>query len=386
MIKVSRGCLAAEELAEVQAAFDYGYFGLAAKVTEFEEQLAKYLGAEYVVAVNTGTSALHLALDALGIGAGDEVIVPSLTFVGSFQAISATGAMPVACDVESDTLLMDMEDVRKRVTPRTKAVMPVHYAGNPCDMDALLELGYRPGVRIVEDAAHAFGSVYKGRRIGSFGDVAIFSFDSIKNITCGEGGAVLCKDSKLADLMREKRLLGMDRKSHASSSWKARSWHFEVKTQGFRYHMSNINAAIGLAQLRKADTFIARRREICKRYDAAFRNLPKIRSLRINYEDVAPHIYVVRVQDGRRDALMQFLKDRDIETGIHYIPNHLHPYYRQERLCLPETERAFGEIITLPLHCGLSNADVDTVIASVREFFSAGTQPSGLVEESRGRI
>ncbi len=382
MVKVSRGCLAGEELAEVQAAFDYGYFGLASKVIEFEEQLAKYLGAEHVVAVNTGTSALHLALDALGIGAGDEVIVPSLTFVGCFQAISATGAKPVACDIERDTLLMDMEDVRKRVTARTKAIMPVHYAGNPCDMDALRDLGHRHGVRVVEDAAHAFGSVYKGRKIGGFGDVAIFSFDSIKNITCGEGGAVVCKDSKLAELMRQKRLLGMDRKSHASASWKTRSWQFEVKTQGFRYHMSNINAAIGLAQLRKADTFIARRREICRRYGAAFHDLPKIKPLRINYEDVAPHIYVVRVQEGRRDALMRFLKDRDIETGIHYIPNHLHPYYKQGKPRLPETERAFGEIITLPLHCGLSNADVETVIAGVREFFSAGAQPSGHVDES----
>ena len=369
MIKVSRGCLADEELAEVKAAFDYGYFGLASKVTEFEEQLAKYLGAEHVVAVNTGTSALHLALDALGIGSGDEVIVPSLTFVGSFQAISATGARPVACDVEPDTLLMDMEDVRKRMTARTKAIMPVHYAGNPCDMDALQALGHRTRIRVVEDAAHAFGSAYKGRRIGGFGDVTVFSFDSIKNITCGEGGAVVCRDSKLAELLRQKRLLGMDRTSQASASWKTRSWQFEVHTQGFRYHMSNINAAIGLAQLRKVETFIARRREICKRYDVAFHDLPKIFPLRINYAEVAPHIYVVRVQDGRRDALMQFLKDRDIETGINYIPNHLHPYYRQGRLCLPETERAYGEIITLPLHYGLSDADVDTVIAGVREFF-----------------
>jgi perosamine synthetase len=373
LIKVARGCLADEELAEVKAAFDYGYFGLAAKVVEFEEQLAKYFGAEHVVAVNTGTSGLHLALDALGVGTGDEVIVPSLTFVGSFQAISATGARPVACDVEPDTLLMDMDDVRKRLTARTKALMPVHYAGNPCDMDALQELGHRTGIRVVEDAAHAFGSVYKGRRIGGFGDVTIFSFDSIKNITCGEGGAVVCRDAKLAELLRKKRLLGMDRASQASASWKTRSWQFEVHTQGFRYHMSNINAAIGLAQLRKADVFIARRREICKRYDAAFHDLPEIRPLRINYAEVAPHIYVVRVPGGRRDALMQFLKDRDIETGINYIPNHLHRYYRQGSLCLPETERAYGEIITLPLHCGLSDDDVAAVIAGVKEFFGGRT-------------
>ena len=239
-----------------------------------------------------------------------------------------------------------------------------------CDMETLDEIHRRDGIRIVEDAAHAFGSMYKNRRIGSFGDMAIFSFDSIKTITCGEGGAIVCRDSKFADLLRKKRLVGMDRKSHACASWKARTWQYEVNTQGYRYHMSNINAAIGLAQLRKVDLFIARRREICRRYDAGFQNLPEIRPLPINYSDVAPHIYVVLVRDGRRDELMQFLKDRDIETGVNYIPNHLHPYYREERLCLPETERAYGEVITIPLHFGLSNADVDTVIAAVKEFFS----------------
>jgi perosamine synthetase len=369
MIKVARGCLGDEELREVRAAFEYGYFGLAQKVTEFEEQIAKYIGAEHVIATNTGTSALHLALDALGIGKGDEVIVPSMTFVACFQAIAATGATPVPCDIEPDTLLLDIADAGRRITSRTKVIMPVHYGGNPCDMDSVLRLRDRYGIRVVEDAAHAFGSTYKGLKIGSFGDITCFSFDSIKNITCGEGGAVVCRDPKLADLIRQKRFLGMDRKSHAAASWKERSWHFEVRTQGFRYHMSNINAAIGLAQLSKINAFIARRREICKRYDAAFRDIPGIQLLRSNYTEVAPHIYVIRIQDGRRDALMQFLKDRDIETGINYIPNHLHPYFRQESHHLPETEKAYAEILTLPLHCGLSDADVETVILDVRKFF-----------------
>jgi perosamine synthetase len=320
---------------------------------------------------NTGTSALHLALDALGLGPGDEVIVPSLTFVGSFQAIAATGAAPVACDVVGDTLLLDLEDVRRRLTPRTRAVMPVHYAGNPCDMDALLALKERPRVRIVEDAAHALGSTHHGRKIGSFGDVTCFSFDSIKTITCGEGGAIVCRDAELADVIRQKRLLGMDRKSHASTSWKERSWVFEVRTNGFRYHMSNINAAIGLAQLRKVEGFIARRRQLCRTYDAALRDTP-LRLLRVDYDEVAPHVYVVRVPHGRRDAMMQFLKDRDIETGINYVPNHLHSFFRREGVTLPETERAFLEILTLPLHCGLTDADVQTVIGAVRQFFQQG--------------
>lgn len=337
MIKVSRGCISDEELVEVRDAFEYGYFGLASKVTEFEEKVGKYLGADYVIAINTGTSALHLALDALGVGAGDEVIVPSLTFVGCFQAITATGATPVACDICPDTLLMDLEDAGKRISAKTKAIMPVHYAGNPCDIHGLLELKNRHGMRIIEDAAHAFGSTYKGQKIGSFGDIICFSFDSLKNITCGEGGVIVCRDKQLADLIRQKLLLGMDRKSHAASSWKEREWFFEVKTQGFRYHMSNINAAIGLAQLKKVDSFITRRRDICREYDGAFEDLPGIQRLPIDYDEVAPHIYVIRVQDRRRDALMQFLKDLDIETSIYYIPNHLHPYFKQDGRSLPKS-------------------------------------------------
>jgi len=237
MIKVSKGCLAEEELAEIKGTFDYGYFGLAYKVIEFEDKLREYLGAKYVVATNTGTSALHLALDALGIGVGDEVIVPSLTFVGCFQAISATGATPIPCDICPDTLLTDIDDASRRITAKTKAIMPVHYAGNPCNMDALMKMKKEYGIRVIEDAAHALGSYYRSKKIGSFGDIACFSFDSIKNITCGEGGAIVCREDDLAERLRQKRLLGIDRKSH-TCSWKERSWFYEVKTQGFRYHMS----------------------------------------------------------------------------------------------------------------------------------------------------
>jgi len=369
MIKVSKGCLGNEELAAIREVFETGYFGHGPKVVEFEKALKQYLGAEHVIVTNTGTSALHLALDALGIGAGDEVIVPSLTYVASFQAIKATGATPVPCEVERDTLLADLKDVERRITPRTKALMPVHYAGNPCDMTTLLGMMERYRLRIVEDAAHAFGSTYQGRKLGSFGDVTCFSFDSIKNITCGEGGAVVCREEELAELLRQKRVLGMKRHSSSMASWKERDWRFEVTTGGFRYHMGSINAAAGVEQLRKVDRFIVRRREICRAYDQTFRDLSGVRTLRINYEDAAPHIYVIRVLDGRRDALMQFLKDADIETGINYIPNHLHPYFRKGGLSLPETERAYGEILTLPLHCGLSDQDVDAVIGRVQEFF-----------------
>ena len=365
MIKVSQGVLGEDELVLVRDAFAYGYFGMAQFVADLETALAGYLGAPYVLTVNTGTAALHLALDSLGVGPGDEVIVPSLTFVGAFQAISATGAVPVPCEVHPETLLIDLDDVERRITPRTRAVMPVHYAGNPCDLHRLHEIAARARLRVVEDAAHAFGSTYGGRKIGSFGDVVCFSFDSIKNMTCGEGGAVVCWDADLGDVMRQKRSVGIDRGSSAG-----RGLAYQVRRQGYRYHMSNINAAIGIAQLRKVEAFIARRREICRRYDAAFSDLAGVAVLPIDYGQVAPHIYVLRVAGGRRDALMAHLREHGVETGINYIPNHLQPYYRSG-VSLPATERAYAEILTLPLHCALSDADVDTVIDTAASFLKA---------------
>ena len=370
MIKVSQGCLGDEELAEVREAFAYGYFGLAQKVFAFEQALQDYLGAAQVVTTSTGTAALHLALAVLGIGTDDEVIVPSLTFVASFQAIRATGAIPVPCDVEADTLQLDLTDVARRITDRTRAIMPVHYAGSPCRMDALLDLGAVRGIRIIEDAAHAFGASYHGRRIGSFGEIACFSFDSIKNLTCGEGGAVACADTAVAETIRQMRQLGMKRPASPPGADKgsSRFGPFDVVRIGYRYHLSNINAAIGLAQLKKVERFLARRRSICRRYDAAFADLAGVQCLRINYGEAAPHIYVIRVRDGQRDTLRDFLAEWGIETGINYVPNHLHSYFRRDGVSLPETERAYAEILTLPLHCALTDEDVASVIAAVCVF------------------
>lgn len=373
MIRVSAPLVGTEELAAVEEAFALGYFGHGSKVMEFEARLQDYLGARHVVAVSSGSAALHLALDSLGIGPGDEVIVPSLTFVACFQMITATGAVPVPCEVYPDTLLMDLDDVSRKLSPRTRALMPVHYAGNPGDLDRLYELAAQARIRVVEDAAHALGSRYKGRLIGSFGELVCFSFDSIKNITCGEGGAVVCQDEELAEIIRQKRLLGIDRRAPIEFGQQPR-WFYRVSGQGFRYHMSNINAAIGLAQLQKLPAFIQRRQEIARRYDQALAKIDGIRLLRMDYNHVAPHIYVIRVLDGKRDALLEFLKTQDIEASINYIPNHQHKPYRQasgkKPWSLPVTERVFAEILTLPLHCALSDAEVEKVILSIYRFFT----------------
>ena len=369
MIKLAKASLGTEEIEGVVEVFEtIGWLGMGSKVFEFEEALKDFLGVHNVVAVNTGTSALHIALDALGIGPGDEVIIPSLTYVASFQAVSATGATPIACDIDPDTLLIDLDDMCQRITRRTKAIMPVHYVGNPCDMGTLLEIKEKTGIRIVEDAAHAFGSLYKGHKIGSFGDITCFSFDSIKNITCGEGGAVIAQDDALAEVIRQKRLLGVDRESpfrHANE----RKWLYDVTMQGFRYHMSNINAAIGLAQLKKLPGFIKKKRHICQRYDQAFTHITGIETLNVDYSEIAPFMYIIEVQNGKRYALMQHLKSLDIESGVHYLPNHKHVYFQKEHVELPNTDRVAEKILTLPLHAVMTAEDVATVIAGVQSFF-----------------
>lgn len=368
-MKYAKASCGKEELKAIEEALEYGYFGLAHKVVEFEEQLKKYLSTDNnVITTNTGTSALHLALDAIGVKEGDEVILPSFTFVSSAQAVTACGAEPVFCDVNESTLLIDLNEVEKKITKRTKAIMPVHYAGNTCDMTAIEDLRQKYGIRIVEDAAHAFGSFYNGLKIGSFGDITCFSFDSIKVMTCGEGGAISTSDNEIAESCRKKRLLGIDRKTIHSKDWKERSWFYDVKTNGFRYHMSNINASIGLEQLKKVDRFIEHRRVLCKLYDCLLKDIPHIQLLKVDYNSIAPFMYVIKVKQGNRNQMQEFLRSKDIETAISYIPCHRFSFYEKEDLRLPKTDRIFDEILCLPLHFDVSEGDARFVASCIEEF------------------
>lgn len=370
MIKVSKGCCGEEELAQVKEAFEYGYFGLAYKVDEFEKAVAQYLKTDRrVIAVNTGTSALILALSTIGIGPGDEVILPSFTFVATAQAVILLGAKPVFCEVDKDTFLIDIDDIEKKITKNTKVIIPVHYAGRPCDMDSLLKIKEKTGIRIVEDAAHAFGSEYKGKKIGSFGDITCFSYDSIKVMTCGEGGGIVTEDPLFENLSRQKRLLGINRKSMHEKDWKKRSWIYDVGTTGFRFHMSNINAAIGLAQIKKLDTFIAKRRYLCKLYEEKLDGIGGIIKMPVTYDTIAPFMYVIRIKNEKRDKLKAFLMEHEIETGISYIPCHHFSIFKGYA-ALPITDEIFNEILCLPMHFELTDADVATVTNTIKLFFS----------------
>lgn len=369
-IRLSRSIVGAAEAAAVTRVItEDGYLGMGSEVQRFEAELAVWLGVEpgQVITVNTGTAALHLAIQAVA-ARGSEVLVPSLTFVASFQAVSGAGCVPVACEVREDTATIDLEDAEKRLTERTAAIMPVHYASNPWQVEAVYDFARRHGLRVIEDAAHAFGCRRDGRKIGSAGDMVCFSFDGIKNITSGEGGCIVAFDPEAARLCSDARLLSVENDAEKRFSG-TRSWDFDVKRQGWRYHMSNIMAAIGRVQLSRLDgEFAPARRVLGALYRQLLSDVPGLALLRIDpADDIVPHIFEVRVLHGRKDAVKAALAEVGVPTGVHYKPNHLLTFYGGGRVSLPVTERLYGELVTLPLHPGISPDDVRRICATLRE-------------------
>lgn len=371
LVRLSKSSVGEHEQAALARVAAAGYLGMGEEVRLFEDEVAALLGGGLeVVAVATGTAALHLAVAGLDIGPGDEVLVPTLTYVASFQAIAATGATPVSCDVRNDTLEIDLADAVRRVGPRTRAIMPVHYASHPGERAAVFAFATKHGLRVIEDAAHSFGGYdAAGARIGSNGDVLCFSFDGIKNITCGEGGALVTGDPVLAQRARDARLLGVEKDTEKRFSGQ-RSWDFDVVRQGFRYHMSNLMAAVGRVQLTRLEGFAARRRALAGRYCGAFAGSNAVSTLPFDYNRMVPHIFVVRVAREQRDGLMAHLRDQDIECGLHYKPNHLLTMFA-DGAARPVAEAAYLEMLSLPLHAELCDAEQDRVIAAVAAFCEA---------------
>ncbi len=371
IIRLSRSIVGkAEADAVASVIIDGGYLGMGKEVRAFESEIADYLGVPpaSVCCVNSGTAALHLAAQAL-LKPGEDVLVQSLTFVATFQAISAAGGRPVACEVLPGSATIDLADAEKRVTAKTKAIMPVHYAGYSGDLDAVYAFAKRRGLRVIEDAAHAFGGYYKGKKIGSFGDVACFSFDGIKNITSGEGGAIVTKDPAVLSAAGDARLLGVEKDTENRFKG-ARSWEFDVKRQGYRFHMSDMFAALGRVQLRRLDSeFAPARRRLAGLYRNLLSETSTLKMFETDLESVVPHIFPVRVLDGKRDALGESLKNAGVETGLHYKPCHLLSFYGGGSSKLPVTEKIWAELLTLPLHPGLSPDDVAYVCDAVKKFF-----------------
>jgi dTDP-4-amino-4,6-dideoxygalactose transaminase len=366
-IRLSKSFVGDREAQAVAEVISDGRLGMGSYVENFERDLAAFINTtREIVCVSTGTAALHLALQACDIGPGAEVLVPTLTYVASFQAVSATGATPVPCDVLAETCTLDVEDAEGRITPRTRAIMPVHYASGSGDLENTYTLANKYGLRVIEDAAHAFGCRYRGDRIGSTGDIVCFSFDGIKNITSGEGGAIATADSKVIERVRDARLLGVEKDTEKRFAGQ-RSWDFDVARQGWRYHMNNLCAAIGRVQLARFDNELAPRRiELAKYYVQLLDGLGGVTHLDLEYGDIVPHIFPILIRNGRRNLVREALRCADVESGIHYKPNHLLSYYAGVSNSLPTAEGLYAELLSLPLHPELEPEEQVFIVDAVR--------------------
>jgi dTDP-4-amino-4,6-dideoxygalactose transaminase len=370
-VPVFKPLLEQEELDASTEALELGWLGMGSYVERFERELESFLGLEdrHVVAVSTGHAALHLSLLMAGIGPGDEVITPSFNNITDFQAILATGAEPVLCDIDDETLCVDLAKAEQVVSPRTKAIIATDYGLALCDHDALGAFGERHGIRVIHDAAHSFASRHRGRMIGSFSDIAMFSFDPVKTITTIDGGALVVRTEEERSLLHELRLVGMGQS--ASLMYRnQRAWTYDVRRVGFRYHLANLHAAIGLAQLAKIDRISTTRRDAVRKLTEAFADLRDVRTTTVDLSDITPFLFYVRVPPERRDALRTHLSEHGVDTGIHWQPGHWFSLLADARRGdLSVTERVGNEILSLPLHSSMDPASLDLVIDGVRSFF-----------------
>jgi len=363
-----------EEIQEVVHCLRSGWLTTGHKVKQFEREFVEFIGAKHALAVNSCTAALHLALEAVGVGPGDEVITTPMTFTATAAVIEHLGARPVFADVTAQTLNIDPEQIRRRLSPRTKAILPVHFAGQACDMDAIVDIARGASVPVIEDAAHAIPTRYNGRMVGTLSDITCFSFYATKNVTTGEGGMVVTDRDDIMERMRLMHLHGMSK-----DAWKRYtqngSWSYEILAPGFKYNLTDIAAAIGIHQLRKCQAFHRRRLTIADQYDAAFADLPGISIPRVeDRESHGWHLYVIQVDPERltigRDAFIDQLIARNIGVSVHFIPLHVHPYYR-ERYALrpqdfPNAWGAYERIVSLPIYAKMSDDDVRHVVDAVR--------------------
>jgi perosamine synthetase len=344
------------------------------KVDEFEQVFASRVGAKYAVTFSSGTAALHGAAFAAGLKPGDEAIMSPLTFVATANCVLYQGARPVFADVNSDTLNIEPECVAERITPKTRAILPVAYAGHPADLDPILGLAEKHGLTVVEDACHALGAEYRGRPTGSIAHMSVFSFHPVKHIATGEGGMVTTDRADFAELLRKFRNHGIS--TDARQRLASREWHYEMVLLGFNYRLPDVACALGLSQLRKLEANLARRREVAERYTAAFRDLPGVLPPRVR-EDVTPawHLYPIRVDaaimNADRGHLLSALRSENIGVNVHYIPVHLHRYYRDHFGYkggeYPAAELAYEQLISLPMFHGMSEQDVEDVLLAVKK-------------------
>ncbi len=369
-IPYGRQSIDADDIQAVIDVLNSDFLTTGPAVESFEQAVAEYVGARYAVAVSSGTAALHAAMYAIGISSDDEVIVPPITFAATANGVAFQRGTPVFADVDPETLLLDPACVEEKITPRTKAVIAVDFAGQPCDYDALRQCASRHSLTLLDDACHALGAAYKGRMAGSLAELNIFSFHPVKHITTGEGGMITTDDETLAKRMRifRNHCINTDYRQREERG----DWFYEMVDLGYNYRLSDLQCALGLSQLKKLPAWIKRRQEVAHRYDEAFAGSPAVNPLRVRADiSHAYHLYVIRVPGATRSAFFTALRNRGIGVNVHYIPVHLHPFYRSTfgtgpGLC-PVAESAYEQIISLPMFHGITDSQVKAVIVAVLE-------------------
>lgn len=373
-----RPYIAKDEIQEVIDTLKSGWLTTGPKTKQFEKEFASYIGSKHAITVNSGTAALHLALDAIGLKQGERVILPTMTFAATAEAVIYFKAKPVLVDCQKDTFNIDLDQVEEYLDKnpyKVKAIIPVHVAGQPCEMDRVLEIAKRFNLKVIEDAAHALSAKYKERVIGRIGDIAAFSFYVTKSITTGEGGMVTTDDDEYAEMIRKMSLHGISK-----DAWKRYtsegSWYYEILRPGYKYNMTDIASAIGIHQLRKCDWFYEKRKEIAQMYTRAFKETEEIQEPVVKpYIQHAWHLYIIQLNLEKltidRARFIQEMKNRNIGTSVHFIPLHMHPYYRKMYGYKPENfpgaKYVYERIVSLPIYPKMKKEDAEDVVWAVKD-------------------
>lgn len=370
-IPYGRQSIREEDIEEVVRVLRSDYLTTGPKVTEFEKAVADYVGAEYAVAVSNGTAALHIACLAAGIGAGDEVITSPITFAASANCVLYCGGTPVFADIKKDTYNIDPEDIERKITPKTKAIIPVHYTGQPCEMDAITEIAKKHNLIVIEDGAQVISGEYKGKKIGSISDMTTFSFHPVKPVTTGEGGMVTTNNKKLYERLKLFHTHGITREPELMDKQDG-PWYYEQLELGFNYRITDIQCALGISQMRRLDAFAEHRRMLAARYNEGFAGCKNVITPYQHPDCLSSwHLYMIQVPANMRKAVFEKLRQAGIGVNVHYIPVYKHPYYQAHGyrdICCPNAEAFYAGAITLPLYADMTEGQVDYVVEKVIEF------------------
>ncbi len=377
-IPLAKPTIEENEIEEVVKVLRSGWLTTGPKVAEFEKNMQKYLGCKKAIGLSSCTGGLHIALAALGIKQGDEVIVPTYTFAATAHVVAWLGAKPVLVDVEKDTFNIDPKKIEEAITDKTKAIIPVHFAGHSCDMDKIMAIAEKHNLYIIEDAAHAIGTDYKGKKIGNFGNATAFSFYATKTITTAEGGMIVTNDEELGKKLKRYSYFGVDKDAFNRYADKA-NWYYEIIELGYKYNMDNIPGALGVEQLKKLESFIEKRRKLASLYTGLLKGVPGIIvPLEKEYTRHSYHLYPILLDieniNMTRAEFIDKLKEYKIGASVHFIPLHLHPYYQKtydyKKGDFPTAEYLFDREVSLPLYPRLSEEDVRYVVQSIKEILS----------------